>query len=93
MADKTPDYTVSRRKLELEILQHRDTIARGLERIEGIERAKALNLGRAEIANMDLDSEASSIRANQAALEETIKEIETNLELMVTPTEELTPNV
>ncbi|MGV0984978.1 MAG: hypothetical protein ACOYB2_10515 [Limnohabitans sp.] len=82
MADKGPNYAISRKKLELEIENHQDTIAKGDARLADIERAKKMNLRRVEVANLELDEEAAKINENKAALEGKIAEIQTNIDLM-----------
>jgi len=83
MADKGPNYSVQRRKLMLQNLEHRDTIEKGEARLAEIERMKAINLQRVEIQNLDLEDEAQRIRENRDALEAKIAENEGNLDKMV----------
>jgi len=83
MADKGPNYALERRRLELQTAEHEDTIAKGLARLAEIERAKKRNLDRAELANMELDSEAEKIRENEEALRRRMDEINVNLKAMV----------
>lgn len=86
MADKGHNYTVERRRLELQLLEHEDTIARGRTRVDEIARAKKTNIARAELANMELDSESARIQDNETALGARIAELRTNLDLMVKET-------
>lgn len=83
MADKGPNYTVERRRLELQIEEHEDTIAKGSARLQEIERAKKLNMARAELANLALDGEAALVAENEATLQARITEIKTNLSAMI----------
>lgn len=83
MADKGANYTVERKRLELTKMEHRQTISKQTTRLSEIEEQKQMNEARVELANMELDSEASNIRANQAALTVKIAEIDKNLGLMV----------
>lgn len=83
MADKSPNYTVERRRLELQVLEAEDNIELGRTRIAQIERAKKTNLARAELANMDLDAESARLKDNETALSGRITELRTNLDLMV----------
>lgn len=83
MADKGPSYTVEHRRLELQVMEHEDTIARGKTRIDEIARAKKTNLARAELSNMELDAESARIKDNETALGARIAELRTNLDLMV----------
>lgn len=83
MADKGPNYSVERRRLEIQKLEHLQTIAKQATRIEEIGSAKELNIARAELANMELDAEAENIVANQDALRKRIAEIDKNLGAMV----------
>lgn len=83
MSDQGPNYVIERRRLELANLEHRQTIARGLSRVEEIERQKEVNLKKAELANEELDDEAQRVRLNQASLESKIAENDSNLKAMV----------
>ncbi len=83
MADKGPNYTVERRRLEIQQLEHRQLIQKQHGRLEEIASSKDMNTARAELANMELDAEADSIRLNQASLEVRINEINKNLGVMV----------
>lgn len=83
MADRGPDYAVERRRQELQLEEHEDTIAKGKARIEEIVRAKKRNLNRAELANMELDAEAVKISENETSLQQRIDEIQANLRAMV----------
>lgn len=82
MVDRGPNYTLERRRLELQREEHEDTIAKGQSRLAEIERAKKRNLSRAELANMELDSEAGKVGENEASLHGRIEEIDTNLKAM-----------
>lgn len=83
MADAGPDYSVERRRLKLQQLEHEATIQKGQSRIGEIERQKRLNLARAELANDELDSEARIIQANELSLTKTIADIDDKLGRMV----------
>jgi predicted component of type VI protein secretion system len=83
VADKGPNYTVERKRLELTQMEHRQLIKKQSGRLEEIETQKAMNVSRTELANMELDAESESIRANQVALEAKIAEIDKNLTAMV----------
>jgi hypothetical protein len=85
MADRGPNYTVERRRLELQREEHEDTIAKGQSRLGEIERAKKRNIDRAELANLELDSEAEKVKENETALRGKIEEINTNLKAMLRP--------
>lgn len=87
MVDRGPDYAVERRRLELQRGEHEDTIEKGRARMAEIERAKQRNLDRVDLANMELDAEASKIRENEQALTEKIEDIEQNLRAMVATTD------
>jgi hypothetical protein len=82
MADAGPNYRVERRRLELQKMEHEQTIDQGKARISGIERQKSLNLARAELANDELDNEARIVSANEVALLKTIAEIDKKIGLM-----------
>lgn len=82
MADKGANYIVERRRLELQKMEHLQTISKQSARVAEIESQKTMNLARVELANMELDAEAENISANQAALQAKITEIEKNLALM-----------
>lgn len=84
MADKGPNYTVERVRKEADLADHDDTIAAGRARLGAIERGKAANQRRTDLANMDLDAEAASIRENEKALELKKAEIQKNLDAMTT---------
>lgn len=83
MADKGPNYTVERRRLEIQKLEHAQLIKRQDGRVEEIESQKAMNIARAELANMELDAESENLKANQKALASKIADIDKNLGLMV----------
>jgi chromosome segregation ATPase len=82
MADRGPNWTVERVRLEAQIEDHEDTIAAGTARLNAIARAKAANQRRADLANLDLDAEAQTIRENEAALKAKQADIRKNLEAM-----------
>lgn len=82
MSDRGPNYDVERRRLTLAIEEHEDTVEKGHSRIAEIERAKKRNMSRAELANMELDSEAEKIRENETALKSKIDEINANMKAM-----------
>jgi Neuraminidase (sialidase) len=82
MADRGPNYTVERRRLELAKMEHNQTIQKQTMRLEEIDSQKNMNLARAELANMELDDEAEKIKVNQQALKSKITEIDKNLDLM-----------
>lgn len=82
MADRGPNYKVERRRLELQRLEHTQTIAKQSARLDEIESQKQMNLARAELQNMELDDEAEKIAVNQKALSARIAEIDKNLSLM-----------
>ena len=82
MADAGPNYRVERRRLELQKMEHEQTIEQGKARIAGIERQKKVNLARAELANDELDNEARIVSANEVALLKTIAEIDKKIGLM-----------
>jgi hypothetical protein len=83
MADRGPNYDVERRRLMMQVEEHEDTIEKGHSRLAEIERAKKRNSGRAELANLELDVEADSIRENEISLHVRIEEIQVNLKAMV----------
>jgi hypothetical protein len=85
MADRGPNYDIERRRLQIAIDEHLDTIEKGIYRLAEIERAKKRNTDRAELANVELDAESERSRENEAALRKAIKEIEVNLKLMAAP--------
>ena len=87
MADRGPNYAIERLRLEAQIADHDDTIEAGRSRKAAIERSKAANLRRAQLANMDLDAEVASINENEAALQSKKAEITKNLTAMVAKTE------
>ena len=70
-------------QLELAISEHEDTIEKGRARLGEIERAKARNLARVNIDNLQLDAEAQSIRENEESLTAAIAEKQKNLTAMV----------
>lgn len=82
MADAGPNYRVERRRLELQKMEHEQTIEQGKSRIAGIERQKKVNLARAELANDELDNEARIVTANEVALLKTIADIDKKIGLM-----------
>lgn len=86
MADRGPNYAIERRRLEIQVDEHLDTIAKGQARLAEIERSQKRNVDRAELANLELDQEAERIRENEAALKSKIKETEKNLVAMVKET-------
>ena len=86
MADKSPNYSVERRRLELQKMEHGQTIAKGGYRIDEIETQKKLNIARAELANDELDDEIVRIRANEIALKKTLGDIDQKIDLMVKET-------
>lgn len=83
MADAGPNYSVERRRLLLQQMEHEQGVAKGLSRVEEIERQKRMNVARTELLNDELDSESSLIEANEQALKKAIAEIQKKLELMV----------
>jgi hypothetical protein len=83
MADRGPNYAISRKRLELEIEEHTGTIEKGDARLVEIARAKRMNISRVEVQNMELDDEAARIAENKKSLEAKIAEIQTNLDAMV----------
>ena len=83
MADKGPNYTIERIRLELQIEDHEDTIAKGQARLQEIERAKKRNLSRTDLANRELDDEGSKIHENEEVTRKRIEEIQVNLKAMV----------
>jgi predicted nucleic acid-binding Zn-ribbon protein len=83
MSDRSPNYDVERKRLEVKIFEHESTIERGKARLAEIERQKKMNVATAEISNMDLDSEAARIKDNEAALVANVAEIQANLAAMV----------
>jgi len=85
MADRTPDYDVERLRLELEIAEHEDTIARGQSRIAEIKSQKERNLQRVTIQNADLETESKRLLDNESALLKAIDEKQANLAAMVRP--------
>lgn len=86
MADKSPNYSVERRRLELQKLEHAQTIAKGGFRIEEIQTQKELNIARAELANDELDDEIARIRTNEAALKKAVADIDANIQAMTKET-------
>ncbi len=83
MSDRGPNYEVERARLEAQIADHDDTIEAGRARKSAIERSKAANLRRAQLANMDLDAEVANISENEAALQSKKTDITKNLTAMV----------
>ena len=83
MADKGPNYDLSRKRLALENEEHELTIFKGEQRINEIERSKRMNLMRVEMANDELDSEADRIRENNVSLRAKISDNDSNLKAMV----------
>jgi hypothetical protein len=83
MADRGPNYSLERIRLQLQLEEHEDTIAKGQARLQEIERAKKRNLSRAEFANMELDAEAEKVRENEMVLTKRMDEINGNLKAMV----------
>jgi len=83
MADRGPNYSVERKRLMLNKMEHEQNIEAGRARIEAIEKQKKVNLARAELANDELDDEARRIKANETALNTTIADIDKKLSLMV----------
>lgn len=86
MADKQANYTVERRRLELQKLEHGQTISKGRNRLDEITLQKHVNIARAELANDELDDEAKRIRVNEKALDVAIAEIDNNISLMTKET-------
>jgi len=82
MADKSPNYSVERRRLELQKMEHAQTIAKGSFRISEIETQKELNIARAELANDELDDEVARIRTNEKALQKAMEDIDSNINAM-----------
>jgi hypothetical protein len=82
VSDKGPNWEIERLRLEATIADHDDTIEAGRSRKAAIERSKAANLRRAQLANMDLDAEVASIDENEAALQAKKIEIGKNLTAM-----------
>lgn len=82
MADAGPNYSVEKRRLLVQKLEHEQTIAKGENRLGEIELQKNLNLRRAELANDELDDEAHRIEANNTALRKAMAEIDKNVDLM-----------
>jgi hypothetical protein len=82
MPDRGPNYAVERRRLELALAEHEDTIEKGQARLAEIERAKKRNIDRAELANLELDAEAERIEENEEALKVKMSEIAGNLKAM-----------
>lgn len=82
MADRSPNYSVERRRLELQKMEHAQTIAKGSYRIEEIETQKKMNIARAELANDELSDEVARIRANETALGKAIADLDKNIEAM-----------
>lgn len=83
MADRGPNYDVERRRLMLQIEEHEDTIEKGQSRLREIERAKKRNLDRAELMNLELDTEAVRVQENEESLRTRVAEIQANLKAMV----------
>lgn len=85
MADAGPNYSVEKRRLELQKLEHRQTISRQEHRLVEIGESQNMNIARTELANMELDDEADKIRSNQEALQKRIAEIDKSIGLMAKP--------
>lgn len=83
MSDRSPNYSVERRRLELTKMEHAQTIAKGSYRIEEIETQKQLNIARAELMNDELDDEVIKIRENEASLHKAMGDIDKNLSAMI----------
>lgn len=84
MGDRKPSYSVERMRLELQLEEHDDTIFKGKQRINEIDRQQKRNLQRAAVTNADLEVEKGKILENEEALGKAKAEITKNLELMVT---------
>ena len=86
MADAGPNYSVEKKRLELQKLEHEQTIESGRARLKSIERQKALNLARAELANDELESEVAIIATNEDALKRTMGDIDKKIAAMTKET-------
>lgn len=84
MADAGPDYSVERRRLAFQKMEHEQTIRKGSARIAEIEDQKKINIARAELQNDELDAESRIIRTNELSLKKSIADIEKRLEQMAT---------
>lgn len=84
--DAGPNYTVERKRLQLQKLEHEQTIESGRARLLSIDRQKAVNIARAELANDELDSEADIIMANEEALKKAMGEIDKKIVAMTKET-------
>lgn len=82
MPDAGPNYSVERRRLNVQKLEHEQTIAKGKNRLDEIQLQKELNVQRAELLNDELDDEASRIKANEGALRRAMVDIDKKIELM-----------
>lgn len=82
MADNGPNYSVERRRLHVQKLEHEQTIAKGRSRLDDIQLQKNLNTQRAELLNDELGDEAARIKSNEAALHKAMGDIDKKLELM-----------
>lgn len=82
MADKSPNYSVERRRLELQKMEHAQTISKGDYRIQEIETQKLMNIARVELANDELDDEILRVKANKVALTKAMGDIDQKIDLM-----------
>lgn len=83
MADAGPDYSVERRRLEFQRMEHEVSIKKGQRRLEEIDDQKKINLRRADLQNDELDGEARIIQANELSLTSAMADIDKKLDLMV----------
>jgi hypothetical protein len=82
VSDAGPDYSVERRRLEFQKLEHEATIDKGKSRLAEIERQKMINIKRAELQNDELDGESRIIEANELSLRSAMADIDKKLSVM-----------
>ena len=82
MADAGPNYSVERRRLLVQKLEHEQTITKSENRLVEIEQQKQLNLQRAELLNLEMDDEVERINTNINSLHKAIAEIGKKIDLM-----------